>query len=76
MIAIIKYIVAIGKYLFVDGLRARRDQSPSTVHGVVFDICVGDARQATTMIRLRNWVRAERPSWRSSRVSERRESGR
>jgi hypothetical protein len=31
--------------------------------------------QATTMIRLRNWVREERPSWRNSRVSERRASG-
>jgi hypothetical protein len=29
--------------------------------------------QATTMIRLRNWVREARPSWRSSRVSGRRE---
>src|SRR5438046_1231833 len=42
--AIVKYIVAFGKYIFDRRHPARRARARSTLHGVVFDIlCLGPA---------------------------------
>jgi hypothetical protein len=75
--AIVKYIVAFSKYILMRRAPGGRRSYFAWGCFRYFESGPrGGPLQATTMIRLRNWVREARPSWRSSRVSERRESGR
>jgi hypothetical protein len=77
IVAIVKYIFAFGKYILVRAALARcRFYFAWGCFRYFESGPCGVPLQATTMIRLRSWVREERPSWRNSLVSERRESGR
>ena len=88
MIANVNQLIAFGKYQ--DGARSiviprKRDPGDTADRGLVKRPALtglpafagndsGVFPQATIMIRLRNMVREERPSWRSSLASDRRAS--